>query len=249
MWHLNPVFLSKKVISIVLKWTEVLVSHIHLESSEPKMDLSQTYVDCQGGNFWVLTQICSVLSALLQESVDPCQWPRTTGNPYAWDWGSGSLENCWCWSWARIIPEWVNRLAWDPLLSSSSGERAYIPLPYNWFIAGNDNLFQCSCLENSMDRGACWAPGFAKNWMQLKSLSTHTWSVYSTNYKPEMYQQFFNNITVTPFSYHKRSQDVTYNTSRNMETQLSSWVPNETAHHNRGSWWISQALHVSETTM
>ena len=70
MWHLNPVFLSKKVISIVLKWTEVLVSHIHLESSEPKMELSQTYADCQGGNFWVLTQICSVLSALLQESVD-----------------------------------------------------------------------------------------------------------------------------------------------------------------------------------
>ena len=30
---------------------------------------------------------------------------------------------------------------------------------------GNDNPFQYSCLENSIDRGACWATvhGFAKN--------------------------------------------------------------------------------------
>ena len=31
---------------------------------------------------------------------------------------------------------------------------------------GNGNLFQCSCLENSMDRGAWWAAvhGIAKSW-------------------------------------------------------------------------------------
>ena len=66
--------------------------------------------------------------------------------------------------------------------------------------------------------------------------------VHSTSYKPEMYQQSLNNITVTPFSYHKCSQDVTWktegfysNTSRNTETQLSSWIPDEIAHHSCGS--------------
>ena len=31
---------------------------------------------------------------------------------------------------------------------------------------GHDNPLQCSCLENSMDRGAWWATihGFVKNW-------------------------------------------------------------------------------------
>ena len=39
---------------------------------------------------------------------------------------------------------------------------------------GNGNLLQCSCLENSMDRGAWWAAvhGVAKSWTQL---STHTY--------------------------------------------------------------------------
>ena len=34
---------------------------------------------------------------------------------------------------------------------------------------GNGNLFQYSCLENSMDRGACWARahGVAKSWARL----------------------------------------------------------------------------------
>ena len=44
---------------------------------------------------------------------------------------------------------------------------------------GNDNPLQCSCLENSMDRGA-WGGGgtvhgVTKSWIQLKQLSTqHT---------------------------------------------------------------------------
>jgi len=31
---------------------------------------------------------------------------------------------------------------------------------------GNGKPLQCSCLENSMDRGTCWAtvPGVAKSW-------------------------------------------------------------------------------------
>ena len=34
---------------------------------------------------------------------------------------------------------------------------------------GNSNLLQCSCLENSMDRGAWWATfqRVAKSWTQL----------------------------------------------------------------------------------
>ena len=40
---------------------------------------------------------------------------------------------------------------------------------------GHDNPLQYSCLENPMDRGACWATvhGVAKGWTPLKRLSTH----------------------------------------------------------------------------
>ena len=40
---------------------------------------------------------------------------------------------------------------------------------------GNGNPLQCSCLENPMDRGACWAAvhGVAQSRTQLKRLSTH----------------------------------------------------------------------------
>ena len=39
---------------------------------------------------------------------------------------------------------------------------------------GHGNLFQCSCLENSMDRGAWRATvhGVAKNWPQLSNTFT-----------------------------------------------------------------------------
>ena len=41
---------------------------------------------------------------------------------------------------------------------------------------GNDNPFQCSCLENSMDRGAWWAVvhGAAKSQIRLINTHTHT---------------------------------------------------------------------------
>ena len=41
---------------------------------------------------------------------------------------------------------------------------------------GNGNPLQYSCLENSMDRGAWWAPvhGLTKSRTQLKQLNTHT---------------------------------------------------------------------------
>ena len=40
---------------------------------------------------------------------------------------------------------------------------------------GSGNPLQYSCLENPMDRGACWATvhGVAKSRTQLKQLSTH----------------------------------------------------------------------------
>ena len=40
---------------------------------------------------------------------------------------------------------------------------------------GNDNLFQYSCPENSMERGAWRATvhGVAQSWTQLKRLSMH----------------------------------------------------------------------------
>ena len=42
---------------------------------------------------------------------------------------------------------------------------------------GNGRSLQYSCLENPMDRGACWATvhRVTKNWIQLKRLSTHVY--------------------------------------------------------------------------
>ena len=40
---------------------------------------------------------------------------------------------------------------------------------------GNGSPLQYSCLENPMDKGACWATfhGVATSWTQLKQLSIH----------------------------------------------------------------------------
>ena len=44
---------------------------------------------------------------------------------------------------------------------------------------GSGNPLQCSCLENSMDRGAWWATvhGVAKSQTRLKQFNTHTRTV------------------------------------------------------------------------
>ena len=52
---------------------------------------------------------------------------------------------------------------------------------------GHGNPIQYPCLENPMDRGACWAtdPRVTKSWTQLKQQHTHTiksviYSVFAT---------------------------------------------------------------------
>ena len=44
---------------------------------------------------------------------------------------------------------------------------------------GNGNPFQCSCLENPRDEGACWAAiyGIAQSWTRLKRLSSSSSSM------------------------------------------------------------------------
>ena len=46
---------------------------------------------------------------------------------------------------------------------------------------GHGNPLQYSCLENPMDRGACWCivHGIKKSWTGLKQLSTHAVIVYT----------------------------------------------------------------------
>ena len=41
---------------------------------------------------------------------------------------------------------------------------------------GNGNPLQYSCLENPMDRGACWATAYnvVESWTRLKRFSMHT---------------------------------------------------------------------------
>ena len=57
--------------------------------------------------------------------------------------------------------------AGDPCLISGSGRSPG---------GGNDNPIQYSCLENSMDRGACKvaAHGVAKSWTQLSTYLSQT---------------------------------------------------------------------------
>ena len=67
---------------------------------------------------------------------------------------SGKEPTCQCRRWKRHrFDLWVGR---------SPGE-------------GHDNLIQYSCLQKSIDRRAWWAivHVVAKNWTQLKQLSTH----------------------------------------------------------------------------
>ena len=47
---------------------------------------------------------------------------------------------------------------------------------------GNGNLFQYSCLENSMDRGAWWAAvhGIAKSWTRLNAHTLLSFKVFTT---------------------------------------------------------------------
>ena len=51
---------------------------------------------------------------------------------------------------------------------------------------GNGNPLQCSCLENSMDRGAWWVAvhGVAKNWTRLGDWArAHTWMSFENTIK------------------------------------------------------------------
>ena len=51
----------------------------------------------------------------------------------------------------------------------NAGDMGFIPGLGRSPEEGNGNLLQCSYLENSMDRGACWAivHGDAKSWTRL----------------------------------------------------------------------------------
>ena len=54
---------------------------------------------------------------------------------------------------------------------------------------GNGNPLQCSCLENSMDRGACWATvhGVAESLITTEQLSTHHACSLSAVLKAELF--------------------------------------------------------------
>ena len=54
-------------------------------------------------------------------------------------------------------------------LLAKAGDVSLIPGSGRFPGEGNVNLLQCSCLQNSMDRGAWWATvhGAAKSWTRL----------------------------------------------------------------------------------
>ena len=66
------------------------------------------------------------------------------------------------------------------LPANAGGGRDASLIPGLWRSSGggNGNPLWYSCLENTMNRGAWWAPGHgvAKSWTQLKWLSMHTYT-------------------------------------------------------------------------
>ena len=56
-------------------------------------------------------------------------------------------------------------------LPVTAGDVGLIPGPGKSPGVGNGNPFQYSCLENFMERGACWATvhGVAKGWTRLSN--------------------------------------------------------------------------------
>ena len=73
--------------------------------------------------------------------------------------GRGSLVGCCRWGHTE----------------SDTTECLHFHFSLSCFGKGNGKPFQCSCLENPMDRGAWWATvhGVAKSRTRLKRLSTH----------------------------------------------------------------------------
>ena len=55
-------------------------------------------------------------------------------------------------------------------------ERLHFHFSFSCIGEGNGNPFQCSCLENPRDTGACWAAvyGVAQSWTQLMRLSSNS---------------------------------------------------------------------------
>ena len=55
----------------------------------------------------------------------------------------------------------------------NAGDQGLIPGLGKSPVEGNGNPLQCSCLENSMDRGACWASahGVARSRTQLSNFT------------------------------------------------------------------------------
>ena len=79
-------------------------------------------------------------------------------------------------------------------LPASAGEAASIPGLGRSPREENGNPLQYSCLENAMDRGACWATvhGVTKSWAQLINSTT-----IITTYVSVTVQNLFNNSVGT----------------------------------------------------
>ena len=62
---------------------------------------------------------------------------------------------------------------------SDMTERLHFHFSLSCIGEGNGNLFQCSCLENPRDRGACWAAvyGVAQSRTRLKQLSSRIYII------------------------------------------------------------------------
>ena len=83
----------------------------------------------------------------------------------------------WTFAWKIPWMEEPGRLQSMGLLESGTTERLHFHSSLSCTGEGNGNPLQCSCLENSRDRGAWWAAvyGVAQSRTRLKRLSGIGW--------------------------------------------------------------------------
>ena len=76
---------------------------------------------------------------------------------------------------------------------------------YTYIGEGNGNPLQSSCLENSMDGGACWATvhGVAESWTRLRLHFTYTDIRYSLRNCPTVltHSDLFHSLSLLHFSF------------------------------------------------
>ena len=84
-----------------------------------------------------------------------------------------------CWGYPGFKASWMTLVVKN--LPANAGDVRYVSSSPGWGRSpggGNGNPFQCSCLENPMDRGAWWVHRVPKSQTRLNLRSTHAHTMH-----------------------------------------------------------------------